>query len=91
MGLTGSIGAMGENPDWVFRIGPLAKFTFSNGAAFLAGFGFQNWAIKDTPVYVTLGWKFKSPWYINATINGFEDPFSFCIGAGYSVLGGRKK
>ena len=70
-----------------YRIGPLTKFTFSNNSAFLFGLGLQNWPHGESPVYVTFGWKLKSPWYINATINGLGE--SFCIGVGYSLFGGR--
>ena len=79
--------SLGYSDDVVFRIGPLAKFNSSNGSAFLVGLGFQNWGSSDdAPVYLTLGWKFKSPWYINASINGME---SFTFGVGYSIIEGR--
>lgn len=71
----------------VYRLGPLAKFTFSNESALLIGFGVQNWAIEESYAYLTLGWKFSSPWYINATINGPAE--MVCFGIGYSVCGGK--
>lgn len=86
IGGTLSLGYVTDN-GIAYRIGPLTKFTFSNGSAFLFGLGLQNWAEEESPVYITLGWKFKSPWYINATINGPGE--SLCIGVGYSLFGGR--
>lgn len=71
----------------LIKAGPLAKFTFSNGSAIITGLGVQNWGSSDdAPVYFTFGYKFKSPWYINASINGFE---SFSLGVGFSIVGGR--
>lgn len=73
----------------ILRFGPLAKITFSDGNALLAGFGAQIWTADAGFAYVTLGYKFKSPWYITAT------PFfafvgrGFSIGVGYSILGGK--
>jgi uncharacterized protein YegL len=78
--------SLGYCNDIAVRIGPLAKFNFSNGSAFLVGVGFQNWDVEDLPLYVTLGWKFNSPWYINASMNGLS---GFCVGIGYSICGGR--
>lgn len=78
--------SIGYCNDVAFRIGPLAKFNFSNGSALLLGAGFQTWDIEDLPLYVTLGWKFKSPWYINASSNGLS---GFSFGVGYSIFGGR--
>lgn len=79
--------SLGYCIDVAFRIGPLAKFSFPNGSALLVGMGVQNWdSYEFAPVYFTLGWKFKSPWYINACMNGTE---SFCFGVGYSIIGGR--
>lgn len=88
LGLTGSLGVT-KDMDALYRIGLLGKFNLTNGSAPLVGFGLQNWSTNKYPVYLTLGWKFKSPWYINATVNSLGE--SFCIGVGYSILGGRKK
>lgn len=79
--------SLGYGNGFAFRIGPLTKFTLSNGSAFLFGFGFQTWVTDESSAYFTLGWKFKSPWYINATINGPAEAIS--IGVGYSILGGK--
>lgn len=71
-------------------IGPLAKFDFENNNALLLGLGAQyqtNQYNSITP-YVSLGWKFKSPWYVTLSING-NYGIGFCLGAGYSIRGGR--
>ncbi len=85
--LGGTLSLGYANEEIAFKIGPLTKFTFSNGSAFLFGIGYQSWSTDESPVYITMGWKFKSPWYINATING--PGVSLCIGVGYSLFGGR--
>ena len=75
--------------DVVYKVGPLAKISFSNGTALLAGLGVNNWGDSDeAPVYFTLGWKFKSPWYINFSYSGLE---SYSVGIGYSICGGKNK
>lgn len=81
---------------FAFRLGPLAKFTFSNGSALFAGLGLHNWSHvygEDIGPYITLGWKFSSPWYINTyLISGLPNAEpGFGIGVGYSICGGRNK
>lgn len=78
--------SLGFSNEFALRIGPLAKFTFSNGSALIAGLGYSNWDADD-PFYFTVGYKFKSPWYINMSVNGMSG--SFGIGIGYSIFGGR--
>ena len=86
-----SLGAtlsLGWGHNFTYRIGPLAKFTFPNGSALLAGVGLHNWDYDggDPLGYISLGWKFKSPWYVNVSYNIYE---SFSIGVGYSIFGGK--
>lgn len=76
----GGMGGEGTN----YKIGPLAKFTLSNNSAFLAGFGYV--VSEHGGGYFSLGYKFKSPWYLTASIgtgNGIS------IGVGYSIMGGK--
>ena len=76
-----------------FRIGPLLKFTFTNGAALIAGAGFTSFGDGNVTPYMSLGWKFKSPWYINASLNALTGEsgggFGYSFGIGYSILGGK--
>ena len=73
----------------ILKFGPLAKITFSDGNALLAGLGAQIWTVDAGFAYITLGYKFKSPWYITAS------PFfafmgnGFSLGVGYSISGGK--
>lgn len=74
--------------DYGFAIGPLAKFNFKNGSALLLGAGVRNAAgvnTEDIYPYINVGWKFKSPWYINA----FLGLWDIGVGVGYSIFGGR--
>lgn len=75
------------------RIGPLLKFSFSNGAAFIAGAGFTSFGDGNGGAYMTLGVKFRSPWYINASANALGGEvgggFGYSFGIGYSILGGK--
>ncbi len=71
-----------------FAVGPLAKVTFKNNSALLASIGIRN-IIDGVHPYLSVGWKFKSPWYISAftTLNG--GLWDFGVGVGYSILGGK--
>lgn len=72
------------------KIGPLFKFSFRNNSAFLLGIGGLGWwgdfddEYAFSP-YFSIGWKFKSRWYLTADVSGL----SFGIGIGYSIFGGR--
>lgn len=68
----------------IYKVGPLAKINFSNGSALLAGIGIQNWC--GNTFYISLGWKFNSPWYVNVSLQTVN---SFSVGIGYSIFGGR--
>lgn len=71
-----------------FAVGPLAKVTFKNNSALLASIGIRN-IIDGIHPYLSVGWKFSSPWYISAftTLNG--GLWDFGVGVGYSILGGK--
>lgn len=71
-----------------FAVGPLAKVTFKNNSALLASIGIRN-IIDGVHPYLSVGWKFSSPWYISAftTLNG--GLWDFGVGVGYSILGGK--
>ena len=71
-----------------YSVGPLAKITFNNSSALLVGGGIRN-LVGNTFPYVTLGWKFKSPWYVNAFTTFNEGLWDIGIGVGYSILGGK--
>ena len=68
-----------------FKIGPLVKFTFSNGSALLTGFGYME---PEESAYLTFGYKFKSPWYITLSPY-FGEEVGIGFGVGYSICGGR--
>ncbi len=79
------------NGEWgiTYKLGPLSKFTFPNGSAILAGFGCQG--NEDyMGAYLTLGYKFNSPWYITLS-RLFGEENGIGLGVGYSICGGRKK
>ena len=66
------------------KLGPLAKFSLNEGSSLLLGLGYL---VSDNGAfYMNAGWKFKSPWYINAGLN-FGDGTGFSIGVGYTILG----
>lgn len=78
--------------DYGFAIGPLAKFNFNNGTALLLGAGVRNAAgvnTEDIYPYINVGWKFKSPWYINAFATYNLELWDIGVGVGYSIFGGR--
>ena len=83
LGATVSFGWGASYP--VYRLGLMNKFTFSKGSALLFGVGIQNWCDETYP-YFGLGWKFRSPWYINANVNMYG---SVSFGVGYSIFGGK--
>lgn len=76
-----------------FRLGPLMKYTFTNGAAIIAGAGFTSFGDENITPYMSLGLKFKSPWYINASLNALSGEsgggFGYSFGIGYSIIGGK--
>ena len=87
IGGTASFGIMTGDMNFAYRIGPLAKFTFSNGSALLAGAGIGTYCEPyEILPYISLGWKFKSPWYITVSAN-YGASYSF--GVGYSFFGGK--
>lgn len=79
--------------DLNFRLGPLMKFSFTNGAAIIAGAGFTSFGDGNVTAYMSLGWKFKSPWYINFSANALGGEvggdFGYSFGIGYSIFGGK--
>jgi len=96
-GIGGSADAGWNFEQWAFnfRLGVLTKFTFTNNSALLLGFGISN-CLDDhlgAASYFSLGWKFKSPWYIDAKYyyNRYAERSRVIgIGIGYSICGGRK-
>lgn len=70
-----------------FKIGPIAKISFENRSALLLGLGLLG-TMESGALYLNAGWKFKSPWYINAGFN-VGDGVGFSIGVGYSICGGK--
>lgn len=85
LGGTISVGTIGGE-EIAYRIGALTKFTFSRGSALILGAGMGTYCDGYFMPYVTLGWKFRSPWYINVSAN---EGASFSFGVGYSIIGGR--
>ncbi len=85
----GATASLGLGDGILYKLGALTKFTFSKGSALLVGAGIQNWAGWDWGYpYISLGWKFRSPWYIHANVNMFG---SASVGIGYSICGGRNR
>ena len=74
----------GEGDETIVKVGPLAKLSFNEGSALLLGGGYLS--AYDGALYLTAGWKFKSPWYINAGVN-LGETTGFSIGVGYSLFG----
>lgn len=71
-----------------FRVGPILKYTLNNKSAIILGAGLyvhQYYIPNTSTYYVYLGYKFKSPWYIN--LHAGEETFG--LGVGYSILGGK--
>ena len=83
LALGGTLG-FGSGEEIALKVGPLAKFSFNEGTALLLGLGYLS--SKNGAFYVNAGWKFKSPWYINAGLN-LGDGTGFSIGVGYTILG----
>lgn len=87
-----SLGAsldVGFDLEMAVRLGPLAKISFANNSALLVGGGLKlsEWSsLYISNLYLNVGYKFKSPWYIDASLYLFG---GFGIGVGYSILGGR--
>ncbi len=74
-----------EEDGFCLKIGPLAKFSLENGSALLTGIGISA-GVNATGLYLTVGYKFKSPWYISLSpIIG--DGFGASVGVGYSIFG----
>lgn len=73
-------------------IGPLVKYTFSNNSSILFGAGLKvltDYGDNSLRPYMSLGWKFKSPWYINAFVTTGGESIDWGIGIGYSLWGGK--
>lgn len=84
LGASVSLGMNFYCEEFLIRLGPLAKFTFNNNSALLVGAG---GVISENPSpYVNIGYKFKSPWYINAIL---YTSGGLGIGVGYSLIGGK--
>lgn len=91
-----------EDYDVFFAIGPLAKIDFKNNSALLFGFGLRTFdAIVDKYSHyydyheylvgfcTTIGWKFRSPWYVTGYFAMVDGDPAFGIGVGYSIFGGK--
>lgn len=78
---------LSTNIDPGMKFGLLVKFTFNNQSSLLIGGGAKAWwgDISTWEGYSSIGWKFKSPWYIYGNFGST----SFGIGVGYSLFGGR--
>ena len=85
-----------------FAIGPLAKIDFKNNSALLFGFGLRTFdaIVNDYSYYydyheylvrfcTTIGWKFRSPWYVTGYYAMVDGGPAFGIGVGYSIFGGK--
>lgn len=88
LGFSGSFTFCSEGAG--YGIGALTVFTRKDNSAVLAGAGVKN-VVGNTHPYVSLGWKFRSPWYINAfaAFNGGVGELG--IGVGYNILDGKLK
>ena len=87
LGASVSLGMNIAEEEMVLRIGPLGKLAFDNNSALLFGAGatLSEWPCS----YINVGYKFKSPWYVNALVYYNSDGFAFGLGVGYSILGGK--
>lgn len=77
--------------EFLWEGGALTKFTFPNSSSLLIGAG-ARWGFDQIYPYATVGWKFKSPWYIFANIytdEEVDDILGFGFGVGYSIVGGK--
>lgn len=87
LGASVSLGMNIAEEEMVLRIGPLGKLAFDNNSALLFGAGAT---LSEWPCFYTnVGYKFKSPWYVNALVYYNVDGFAFGLGVGYSILGGK--
>lgn len=85
IGASGSF-MMTSNIDPGFKVGPLIKYTFNNNSALLVGAGMKMWFgdfyLNDIDLYLSLGWKFKSRWYVTANAG----LYSYGLSVGYSIF-----
>ena len=88
LGASVSLGTNLAEEEFLLRIGPLCRLSFDNKTAlmFSAGTNLSGWFSS----YINVGYKFKSPWYVNALIYYSGDGgYAFGLGVGYSIFGGR--
>ena len=81
-----------DDEELSFAIGPLAKIDFKNNSALLIGFGLRTMDVyRDILVgsCTTIGWKFKSPWYVTGYWAMANGHVSVGVGVGYSIFGGK--
>ena len=86
LGASVGIGYNLSEEEMCLRLGPLGKLTFDNNSALLFGAGIH---MSELPYfYANVGYKFKSPWYINVfSYSGAGNGFG--LGVGYSIIGGK--
>ena len=83
-GLGGSLGFTVSDEGVGYGLGPLAKITFDDNSALLLGLGIKS--VIDLGPYFSFGWKFRSPWYLKASLIADAD-LGYSFGIGYSILG----
>lgn len=92
-GVSATLGLNLAEDEGMMKIGPMAKITFANKSALLLSAGYMLDGYDF--FYIDLGLKFKSPWYIKASIYPYQDIWwkkegmAFGFGIGYSIAGGR--
>ena len=88
LGASISLGYNLAEDEMLLRVGPLCRLSFDNNTALLfsAGTNLSEWVSS----YINVGYKFKSPWYVNALLYYSGDGgYAFGLGVGYSIFGGR--
>lgn len=88
LGASVNVGYNIDEIEMAIRLGPLGKLTFNNNSALLFGAGYY-FTIGESMMYFNVGYKFKSPWYINTNFTFYEGSPIFGLGVGYSIFGGR--
>lgn len=88
LGLSGALTYCSEGIG--FGVGALAIFTRKDNSAIMGSVGIKS-VVGNIHPYLSLGWKFRSPWYINAfaAFNGGVSEFG--VGVGYNILDGKVK
>lgn len=88
MGITASALFGGEG--FGYGVGALAIYTLKNNSAIMASGGIKN-VVGIVHPYVSLGWKFRSPWYVNAFAAFGGGIREIGVGVGYTILDGKDK